>query len=911
MRRVLFVILGLLVVALVALVTTAGFWANWLWFGSLGLRQVLLTRYAAQWSLFAAAGLVAALFFGLNVRYAARQLLKAPVVVQGQQVMLAPGLVTAAVTVGSLIVGGLLGSAAAGQWPTVLAFLNRTDFGITEPINGQDAGFYVFTLPLLDAARSWALGLLTLTLIAVGALAFLRYTQGMAQGRFGLPRDLRSHLSILGALALALFSFSYFLANYNLVYSGRGVVFGASRTDLAAQRPANYILLVLSGLAAVLLAWNAFARRLRPLIVTLGLWAAAAVLVGVLFPAGYQNFIVRPSELRQEEPYIRNNIELTRRAYNLEGLREGQLTGDAPLRADDLRANQETVEDIRIWDYRPLLTTYKQIQRISQYYDFKDVDIDRYTIDGRDVQVTLAARELVAEQLPAQAQTWTNRHLIYTHGYGVVVSPVNRVVPPGLPDLLVKDLPVTGPDALRITRPEIYFGERTDQYVIVNSREREFDRPGGASGQDAYTRYAGTGGVPIDNFLNKAIFAAAFGDSNILLSGSLTGGSRVLYHRQIDDRIRRVAPFLRLDADPYPVILDGRLLWVQDAYTVTDRFPYSTPVGGGVNYIRNSVKITVDAYTGDLRFYAVDESDALLRTYRKIYPDLFIPVSQAPAGLAAHFRYPVDLFNIQAEMYATYHMTNSQVFYNREDLWNIARETYAEQVRPMEPFYVTMRLPGESREEFALILPFTPGGQGRDNMVAWMAARSEGSNYGQLQVHRFPQGKFIYGPQQVEARINQEPEISQQLTLWNQSGSTVIRGNLLVIPLGDTILYVQPLYLQAANSPLPELKRIIVASNQGVVMSDTLQTGLTALAQGRSGTVLAAPGTGPGTAGQVPQGGQGGSGSPPAGAPQGNLAEQALDRYNRAQDALRRGDWTTYGQELAAMESLLRQLAGR
>lgn len=902
MRRAIVSVLALFAVAFVLLLLTAGFWTNWLWFGSLGYESVLRTRYVANWSLFAVAAVVGALFFGLNVRFIARQLHGVPVVIQGQTVVLAPRFVGGAVVLGSIAVGLIMGSAAGAEWPLILAFLNRTPFGVIEPIYGMDASFYVFTLPLLEAARSWLLGLLILTLLAVGALGFLLYGQALTQRRWAFPPALRGHLSLLGALFLALLSFSYWLANYSLLFSTRGVVFGASRADLFAQRPANYILFALSLLAALLLAWNAVARRARPLVMVLAVWAVAAVVVGLAFPAAYENFVVKPSQLQQERPYIANNIRLTNQAYNLNTIDPGVLAGDASIDPAVLTNNAASVANIRLWDYRPLLTTYQQIQRIKQYYEFNDVDIDRYQLNGASTQVMLSARELDTTQLPSK--TWINQHLVYTHGYGVVVSPVNKVSAQGLPDLLVQDLPPIAQPPFQLTRPEIYFGESTTNYAIVNTAEREFDRPG-KTGEptEIYTRYSGVAGVPIDGVLNKLLFAAALGDTNILLSRSLTGGSRILYNRDVQGRITRIAPFLRLDRDPYIVVLDGRLLWVQDAYTATDRFPYSTPAPGrNLNYIRNSVKITVDAYTGEARFYVVDDRDALIRTYQKVYPGLFSPVSAAPAGLADHFRYPVDLFDVQAEMYATYHMTDPQVFYNREDQWAVAKETYNNSVQRMEAYYVSMQLPGAAKPEFALILPFTPAGQNRSNMVSWMVARSDPGNYGKLEVFQFPQGKFIFGPQQIEARINQEPDISAQLTLWGQSGSQVIHGNLLVIPLGDAVLYVQPLYIQASNAPLPELKRIIVASNQGVVMSDTLEAGLQALAQGRKGIVIATPGQAPTTA------------SPAAGAPGGQAADlsaQALDRFAKAQDALKRGDWATYGQELAEVERILRQLSGR
>lgn len=911
MQRTVLSVVGVVAVLLAVMVLSASFWINWLWFGSLDLHSVLLTRYTAQGALFAGGAILAGLFFGLNVRYAGRQLLGAPVVAQGREVTLAPRLIDFVSLIGALIIGFLFGAGASDRWDMVLRFLNRTDFGITEPIYNRDAAFYVFTLPLLDTARSWAIGLLVLTLATVGGLAGLRYSQMVLRRQFTLPRELRGHLSLLGALLLALFSFSYWLANFDLLYSERGAVSGAGRTDLFAQRPANYLLMGLSALAALLLLWNIFARRLRPLLATVGVWGVAALVIGVLFPAAYQSFFVRPNEYRQEQPYIDNNIRLTRQAYGLDQVTTGQLKGDAAFDTSTIAANTTAINDVRLWDYRPLLTTFRQIQRFGQYYDFEDVDIDRYQLGGgAATQTMLSARELDIKLLDQRAQTWRNQHLVYTHGYGAVVNPANRFTSQGQPELLLRNIPPTGEGPLQLTRPQIYYGALTDQYAIVNTREREFDRPGTAGGTEEYANYTGVGGVSLGSPINRLLFAAALGDSNILISGSLTGDSRILYHRTIADRVRRVAPFLQLDRDPYLVILDGRLIWIQDAYTTTDRFPYATATptaDGALNYIRNSVKVTVDAYTGEIRFYAIDERDALLKTYQKIYPGLFAPLSAAPNGLTAHFRYPEDLFNIQADRYLRYHMTDSQAFYNQGDLWAVAKETYADRVQRMQSYYVTIRLPGESREEFALILPFTPAGANRDNMVSWMVARSDGVNYGQLRAYTFPQGTLIYGPQQIEARINQEPEISSQLTLLNQRGSAVIRGNLLVIPFGDALLYVQPLYLQASTNGLPQLERIIVATSspsQGVVMSDRLDTALLALAQGRKGIVLAQAGTPPPpTPSTTPAGG--GTGS------QADLAAQALAHYNRAQDALRQGDWTTYGSELAEMERVLRQLAGR
>ncbi len=911
MRRAGIVIAGILVAIIAFLILTASFWVNWLWFGSIGLQSVLWTRYLAQWALFLGGALLAGIFFGINLRHAGRHLANTGVTVQGQQVTLRPRLIGLASLAGAVVIGFLFGSAAAANWELILRFLNRTNFGITEPVYDRDAAFYVFTLPLLDALRSWLLWLLLFTLAAVAGIAFLRYTSAMTQRQFHLPHDVRGHLSLLGALILGLFSFSYWLANFELLYSERGFVSGAGRTDLFAQRPANYILMAISAVAALLLLWNIFARRLRPLLVTVGVWGVAAVVVGVLFPAAYQSFFVRPSEFRQERPYIENNIRLTRQAYGLDQIQTGQLKGDAPFDAAMMAANTVAINDIRLWDYRPLLTTYRQIQRFGQFYDFKDVDVDRYKLEANhSTQMMLSARELDLAQLDQRAQTWQNRHLVYTHGYGVVANPASRVTGQGQPELYLRNIPPVGEGVLKLNRPQIYFGEMTDQYAIVNTREHEFDRPGTSGGAEEYVNYSGDGGVPIGSFLNRLLFATTFGDTNIILSSSLQGDSRILYNRKITDRVKTVAPFLMLDNDPYLVVLDGKLLWVQDAYTTTNRFPYSFSTqtnNGNLNYIRNSVKVTIDAYNGEMRFYVVDPNDALLQTYQKIYPGLFTPLSAAPANLVEHFRYPIDLFDIQADRYLRYHMTDPQAFYNQGDLWAVARETYADKLQRMESYYVTIRLPGESQDEFALILPFTPAGQGRDNMVSWMVARSDGANYGKLQVYSFPQGTLVYGPQQIEARINQEPEIAQVLTLLNQRGSSVIRGNLLVIPFGDALLYVQPLFLQAASGGLPELQRVIVTTsnpNQGVIMSDRLDTALLALAQNRKGVVLSQPGSTPAPSAPATPGS-------PATGTQAELATQALDHYNRAQEALKNGDWSTYGKELAEMERILQQLAGR
>ncbi|MBV9547006.1 MAG: UPF0182 family protein, partial [Chloroflexi bacterium] len=585
-------------------------------------------------------------------------------------------------------------------------------------------------------------------------------------------------------------------------------------------------------------------------------------------------------------------------AMDLDRIDTRDLQDPGTLDANILQRDQDALSDVRIADWRPLLSAYNQLQRIRQYYDFVDIDVDRYALTAGRQQVMLSTRELDSGSLAQVARTWQNIHLVYTHGQGVVVSPVNQVDAQGLPILLVSNIPAaTDEPALHVDRQQVYYGLHGADYAVVGTRLDEFDRPGDNQNSENTSRFAGSGGVAVGGGLERLGTAAAIGDMNLLLSADVNAQSQLLLHRQIQERIQHVAPFLRLDSDPYQMILNGQLVWIQDAYTWTDRYPDAT-VQGGANYLRNSVKVTVDDYDGSMHFYAVQPDEPILQVWMRLYPSLFTPLDQAPPGLTDHFRYPEDLFNTQAALLATYHMTDPQTFYNREDLWNIAQETYNDRVQPIQAYFTMLRLPGESGTEFATILPFTPSGQNRNNMLAWMVARSDAPNYGQLRVYRFPQGRLVFGPQQIEARINQEPSISSQITLWSQQGSQVLRGNLLVIPLEEAVLYVQPLYIQAQSNPLPELKRIIVASTSSVVMADRLDVALNALAQGRSGDVT----------GSAPTQ-QNAPAAPAAPSTNVDLVAAARDHLRNAEAAAGRGDWTTYGAEMAALRQALDQLS--
>jgi uncharacterized membrane protein (UPF0182 family) len=621
-------------------------------------------------------------------------------------------------------------------------------------------------------------------------------------------------------------------------------------------------------------------------------WLVVSIIVGGIFPSLVQRFQVQPSELAREMSYIEYNIQFTREAFALDRIEEQSFPAEDAPTPQDIAQNNVTINNIRLWDPRPLKDTYNQIQSIRLYYDFNDVDIDRYIIDGNYRQVMLSARELSAEKLAGQAQTWVNRKLQFTHGYGIALSPVNEVSSDGLPELLVKDIPPVGD--FNIEQPQIYFGEKTNDYVIVKTKTQEFDYPMGD--ENVYGRYQGKDGVSLGSFIRRVVYAWQLGDLNILISGELTPESRVLYYRNIRERVNHLAPFLELDSDPYLVVMDGRLLWIQDAYTTTDRYPYSEPIGGGLNYIRNSVKAVIDAYDGNVTFYIADPEDALIRTYQAIFPNLFVPAAQMPESLRVHIRYPEDMFNIQASVYQTYHMRDARVFYNKEDLWAVPKEVYFGSEQTMEPYYIIMRLPGEEKEEFLLMLPFTP--VNKNNTIGWLAARNDGENYGKLLAYLFPKERLVFGPSQIENRIQQDTVITEQLALWGRGGSRVIRGNLLMIPLGKSLLYVEPVFLQAETGGLPQLKRVIVAAGDQIAMEPTLKESIVAIFGAE------APPTEPVVKPPAPA-----EPEEPVAADIAGLIEEAQQHYNKAQQYLQAGDWTGYGGELEALKVVLDQLA--
>ncbi|HJX38662.1 MAG TPA: UPF0182 family protein [Anaerolineae bacterium] len=882
-QRILVLLVGVLVLLFLLFMMLSGFYTDLLWFENLGLSSVFWTALQARVVVFLAFTLFFVAFLLGNLFIARKLSGWGGFFLFGKQYYLPSRTINLVVIAAAVILGLLNGLGAVSQWDDILLFFNQQAFGVRDPIFSQDVSLYVFALPVYRFLRSWLLEVILFALVGSAALYLLVQLASWRQFNLWLTRKNTLHLAGLGALFLLVVAWGYKLSAWELLFSSQGVAFGASYTDVHARLLACNLSFWAVILCVLLLIGGVLARW--PWILAIGgfLWLVTAMGVGGMYPAFVQQFQVQPNELFKEQPYIEHNIEFTRQAYGLDHIQELDFGAVTDLTPEALAGAEPTTTNIRLWDYRPVQSTYSQIQEFRLYYDFVDVDVDRYSLDGSYRQVTLSAREMNTEQL--QSRTWLNEHLQFTHGYGLVMSPVNEVTSDGLPELWVRDLPPRSVPGLEITRPEIYHGEKTDSYVFVNSTIEEFDYPSGD--QNITTTYEGHGGVLMDSPLKRAAFAYRFGDMSVVLSQYLTPETRVMLYRNVGERVRRVAPFLLYDSDPYLVIADGRLIWLQDAYTATGMYPYSQPYYDRFNYIRNSVKVAIDAYDGDVVFYVVDNQDPLIRAYAAIFPALFKPWDQMPPALRAHVRYPEGLFVIQAEMNNTYHMQNPTVFYNKEDLWAAAHDVSGGTEQAMEPYYVIMRLPGQEMQEFVLIQPFTPAN--KQNMVAWMAARCDGENYGKLLLYKFNKQELVYGPLQIEARIDQEPVISSQLSLWNQRGSQVIRGNLLVIPIEHSLLYVEPLYLQAETGQLPELKRVIVASGDRIIMTTTLDEALASFG--------GAPVTPPPEEEEPTE---------PSNAH--DLALSAMEHYAQAQEYLQQGDWAGYGAELEAMQNDLQAL---
>lgn len=797
----------------------------------------------------------------------------------------------------------------ADAWETVLKFFNQVDFNQVDPIYQRNISFYIFRLPLYEQLHSGLLELLIWSLLIALAIYGLKGEIRPERGwKYFLTGAPKTHLCWLLAGLAGVIALGFWLARYQLLYSTSGVVFGAGYVDVHARLQAYTVMISITlALGAVFVAALWRSGFSLP-VITLGLYGTAWMLLSVIYPALQQTLVVEPNELSKEAPYIAHNIELTRQAYGLTTVQTQPFSIAQRLEATQLNQNAATIKNIRLWDYRPLLETYTGLQTLRPYYHFQDVDIDRYVLNGDYRQVMLSARELRSADLPDQAQTWVNQRLTYTHGYGLVMSPVNQVTPAGLPTFFIKDLPPQRSVDLPLEQPRIYYGELTDPYIVTGTTQAEFDYPFGDA--NASNTYDGLGGVPVSNLGRRLAYAYELNSLQFLLSNYLTPQSRIHYYRTIQARIKHLAPFLSFDRDPYLAVIQGRLQWIVDGYTTSHRYPYAQPLNRsadvevitrnpaiqplletGANYIRNSVKAVVDAYDGSVTFYRVDRNDPVLAAYGRIFPSLFTPLEQASAELRSHFRYPQTLFQIQAQLYLAYHMERPEVFYNQEDLWAFPTQVSREETEePVEPYYVIMKLPQAKTEAFMLIQPFTP--RRKNNMIAWMTALCDGEQYGQLLVYEFSKQSLIYGPRQVETRIDQNPEISEQLTLWNQQGSEVFRGNLLVFPIDHSLLYVEPVYLQATGGKqaIPELKRVIVAYDDEIAMAETLE--------GALNQIFGAPAAAPRPSPQQPALNQGAR----------QQLEAALTAYEESQQALKAGDWKSYGEAQQRLGELLQQL---
>jgi uncharacterized membrane protein (UPF0182 family) len=838
------IILFLVILFFMFVSKITGLITDFWWFDNLEFSEIFMITLKSKVSLFFAAALVFFVFAIINLGISTMlNTAKSPFRISFKLKILI-----------SAVLAIIIGLASYPYWFIVLQYLNQVPFDIADPILLKDAAFYVFTLPFLLAVWKFAI----ITVVLTSLLVVLDYMKGFVAAllterpkRFDpespipkfeykkffpqLKRKAMVHLAVLGSILFILLAVRHYLAVFSIMFSKKGIVVGAGYTDVIIFLPIIKTLMIIAVIIAVLFyIWIFYIskhkeiRKMHIVAYAVIFYLVAFVMVPPMVTGIVQSLKVSPNEINLEKPYIENNIEFTRFAYGLSEVEEKDFQVIAGLTPETLDKAKETIDNVRILDWRPLKQTYKQTQEIRLYYDLSSIDVDRYSILGKYTQVLLAPREMNQDKIVENAKTWVNLHMVYTHGFGVVMSPVNQVTKEGLPNYLIKDIPpvsTVNEKNLKIDKPQIYYGEQENDFVLVNTNTKEFDYPKGNTNE--YIQYDGKGGVQLESFFTKLLMAIKFKDIKILLSSDLTKDSRIMFNRNINERISKITPFFALDRDSYMVINEGQIYWIQDAYTVTNKFPYSEKTGE-INYIRNSVKIVVDAYTGEITYYVTDLEDPIVRTYAKIFPKQFKLFETMPEGLKKHIRYPIDLFKVQSQIYATYHMNDPTVFYNKEDAWQIPHEIYGtgEQIM-VEPYYIIIKLPGEQKGEYVLMTSFTP--IRKDNMISWLAARSDNANYGKLLLYKFPKNKLVFGPLQIEAKFDQDSEISQQLTLWSQQGSRVTRGNLLIIPIDDSILYVEPLYIQAEQGQLPELKRVLVSDGERVVMEKDLSSALEVL----------------------------------------------------------------------------------
>jgi len=874
---------------------------EWLWLGGLGYEQVFWTIKGTQFLLLGGALLVALLFVLPNMHYLSKQartidFSQSPMAQLNLDRLTGRQFKTIFYSFG-IIFSLFFAFAYYMQWDSYFRFHWSETFDKVDPVFGLDIGFYVFRLPFLETVQN-SLSILVFFITLV-TLVFYLYSGSLTlQGSTGISArtSVRRHLSMNIGIWLLLLAWGYYLERYQLLYNESGVVFGAGYTDITIVLPVLWIMVI----ACLVLAVLAFMQYLSSNFKWLMVGGVATALIGIVgqtvIPTMVQKFQVEPNELQLETPYLEYNIEQTRQAYKLDEITEREYNARDTLTWANLQNNTTTLQNIRLWDPRLVIQTYRQLQEIRLYYQFYNVTLDRYHTEEGYLQMMIAAREL-SDELPEQADTWVNRHLQYTHGYGMVMSPVAQIGAQGDPRMIVKDLPPVSELDLEVGRAGIYYGDHDPSYKLVNTDIQELDYPSGD--ENVYTNYDGDGGVPIDGFFEKLLFAWEFGDINLLLTDYIREGSKIQFWRSVRQRVRRTAPFLQFQDDPYMILVDGNLKWIQDAYTTSPHYPYSERFNGQLNYIRNSVKVVVDAYHGTVDFYAIEEDDPILNVYRDIFPNMFKPLDEMPEGVKSHIKYPKTLFEVQMQIFNTYHMTEPQVFYNNEDLWTRPNEKYGGQQIKMEPYYVLSKLPGDDELQYMLISPLTPNN--RDNMIAWMTAKSDFPQYGEVEVFKLPKERLIFGPAQIEAKIDQDTEISRQLALWDQRGSRVIRGNLMIIPIEDSFIYVEPVFLIAEGVDIPQLQRVIVTVGERVVMEPTLDLALESLFGERPEERIMA------TTEQVAR--------PDTAQFQGVATQQVpatsaeleafRSLWREAQQALQAGNWELFGEKMREIEELI------
>lgn len=895
--RMILILIATLFLALFFLPQFISLYVDWLWFKDVGFEKIFSTKINAQAMTAFAGLLVGFLITYLNIWFSMRATRGRSVVMASYSQAIPQLDILRHFDKVKIIVPALVGLFAGlllnNSWLTFLYYFNGVASGFSDPIFGKDVSFYLFTLPVHEIISSGFLFILGISFVVSALNYILKGAVLLSPKGIVSERAASSHLSVVGSLIFLLFAWKAYIGMHAILYSSHGHVSGATYTDIHAVIPFLQAKIFIALAAAVLLMVNIFLRRKLLVVGSIAFYLLVSFIGSSVYPAILQKFVVAPNELVKETPYIKYNIASTRKGFGLDTVEERNISGGTDLDRDDIKNNSATIKNIRLWDHRPLLDTFSQIQEIRTYYDFASVGNDRYMINGEYRQTMLSPRELSTESIPTR--NWINETLTFTHGYGLTLGPVNQVTPEGLPVLLIKDIPpVSTASNIKVNRPEIYYGQLSSEYVIVNTKSKEFDYPSGE--QNVFTEYSGKSGVAIGSFFRKLAFAAHFGSLKLFLSNDITSESKVLFKRNILERVHKVMPFLMFDGDPYMVVADdGQLFWIYDAYTVSNKFPYSQPLGNGMNYIRNSVKVTINAYDGGLKFYMADREDPIIRTVSKIFPGALRPLSEMPADLRKHIRYPLDIFGIQTLVYSTYHMEEPQMFYNKEDQWEIPVMGTTAKAAAMESYYTIMKLPEEKKEEFILMIPFNP--KKKDNLSAWMVARSDDPFYGKLVVYRFPKDRLVYGPKQIAARINQDTEISRQISLWDQRGSQVMQGNLLVIPIENSLIYVQPLYLRAESGKIPELKRVIVAYENRIAMEETLDAALSRifgdLRVSEEGAAV------PSKAALLPavkeETGLG-------------LASAANRHFNAAMQAQREGNWALYGEEIKKLGEVIKKM---